>query len=234
MPKDAILRLRETDETLTFELRMALFAMGEHLVPRLIEVVLDEESGWARIHAIDLLIDLQSEEAIVPMLAALADYFCSPDFREVDETFSVRLTSRLPELGRRVLEPALAFLAENEDRDGAVYGTCDVLVELGIKDPRIFEALIKAFEADAVLGAGMFADYGDPRATVWIGQALAAIAPGPASEWERTSVKDLLHAFDQLEGELPPDVRRRLEVWLADDELGGKRPSWGSAEPGQA
>jgi HEAT repeat protein len=234
MPKDAIQRLRETDEILSFELRMALFAMGEELVPRLIEILLDEESAWARIHAVDLLVDLQSEEAIVPMLAALADYFCSPDYREVDETFSVRVTSRLPELGRAVLEPALAFLEENEDRDGAVYGTCDVLVELGIKDPRIFDALLKAFDADAVLGAGMLADYGDPRAAECIAEALASVALGPATDWERASVKDLLSAFDQLQGELAPDLRRRLEIWLADDELGGKRPSWGSAEPGQA
>ena len=218
MSASPLARLRHAANRLDLPLRMELFALGADLVPALIGLVEERDAGWARVHAVDMLIDLHAEEAIVPMLRTIAsigyDDASSTD-EGLEDIVDGRIRARLPELGRAVLEPALAFLGEHAEEAGAVYETCDVLVALGIKDDRIFEGVKLAFGHDTTLGAGNFATYGAPRACPIIEDALATLVPDLTSVWGKACVEDLLLAHRRLGGELAPEVRERVEGWLA-------------------
>jgi hypothetical protein len=226
MSANPLARLRHTANRFDFPLRMELFALGADLVPALIGLVEERDAGWARVHAVDMLIDLRAEEAIVPMLRTIASIGYDDalsGYGDLEETLDRRIRVRLPELGRAVLEPALAFLGEHAEEAGAVYETCDMLVALGIKDDRIFEGVKLAFGHDTTLGAGNFATYGDSRACRIIEDALATMVPDLTSVWGNACVEDLLLAHRRLGGVLGPEVRERVEGWLAEWD-----PQWPS------
>jgi len=214
--REPIAALRSADEVLPLGLRMELLALGPALVPRLIDLLVGGERGWASLHAVDLLIDLRAPEAIVPMLRVYADELGSLGDTDIDEMRSVRIMARLPELGRVVLEPALAFLNEHVDEEDAVYAATTVLTQLGIRDERIFGAVQRVFEVDEVLGAGMLARYGDERGAALIEQALGRFEPDGSSTWSKACLGDLLLAHGQLGGVLGPELRERVEEWFRE------------------
>jgi hypothetical protein len=218
MPTDPILRLRDSFERLDPGLCLDLLALGSALVPRLIALLDDGQAGWGRVHAVDLLVDLRATEAVRPMLSLMGrNDYDDPDGEQakIDEVLDGLIYRRLAELGPAVLESALTYVAENVDNEGAVFDACHVLVHLGIKDPRIFDAVQRAFEFDAVLGAGLFATYGDPRGVGVIESTLSKLAPSPSSVADHILVGDLLLAYGQLGGVLPADVQARVDGWLA-------------------
>lgn len=215
MSADPIARLRSADGDLPHGLRMDLLALGPALVPRLIDLLAQGERDWASLHAVDLLIDLQATEAIVPMLQVYADELGTLDDTDIDEMRSVRIMVRLPELGHAVLEPALAFIADHANDENAAYAASKVLTQLGIKDERIFDAVRRVFEVDEVLGAGMLASYGDERGAGVIERALGMFEPDFSSEWSKACVGDLLLAHRELGGVLPRELHARVDGWLA-------------------
>jgi hypothetical protein len=126
----------------------------------------------------------------------------------------------MPDFGAAVLEPALAALgAELEEGDEAdeetVHGVCEVLASLGVKDERIFEALCWVFERDQQFAAGMLASYGDSRALPMIERAIAIFEPDFSGMWGRSEVVELADAHERLGGVLPPELRERVDGWLA-------------------
>ena len=93
---------------------------------------------------------------------------------------------------------------------------CEVLAKLGIKDERIFEALIDVFEHAEPVGASMFANYGDPRALPLVEDAIVNFEPDFTRLWGRADLVDLLDAHEELGGALAPALRERIDGWLAE------------------
>ena len=198
-----------------------LLALGPALVPRLLDLLVAGERGSASVHAVGLLIDLRATDAIVPLLRVYTDELGMLDEAESDEARSVRIMVRLPEFGRAALEPALAFVAEHVEEDDAVYAAASVLVRLGIRDDRIFDAIQRVFDVEAILGAGMFADYGDERGIAVIEGALDRFEPDFSWEWSRICVADLLHAHERLGGVVGPALRERVDGWFREWDAHG-------------
>jgi hypothetical protein len=224
MAADPIAKLRSVGMGLPPKVRAEVLALAPEVIPRLVEVLDDVEGGWASVHAADLLVDLRADEAIGPMLRLLAEL-------DVVDALYNRIAARLPELGAVILEPALAFLAASQDDDETVQNLCEVLVRLGTKDERIFEAVTGVFENDEVPGAALFADYGDPRALPVLEGAIANFEPDFAELWSRANLSELLGAHESLGGVLDPDVRARVDGWFA--EWDARRRAAKAAAPAQ-
>jgi hypothetical protein len=208
---DAIARLRTAGEFLQPRLRDAIRGLGPRAAPRLIELVNDEESGWAGIHAADLLIDMKATEAIEPLLRILGEVSCE------DELFN-RVALRLHELGPAVLEPALRLLAEHDDddEDDTLQGVCEVLTRLGVRDDRILDAIREAFASNPFLGAILFEEYGDARNLPLLEEAILRFQPDLEDTLSWDELSALLDAHERLGGTLPPEVREQADAWLAE------------------
>jgi hypothetical protein len=210
---DPLHELRQTGEALPTELRERIVTLGEPAVQPLIAILENEDlaledsasGGWPPIHAVGLLVDLGSSEAVEPLLRVLR----ATDWNEI---LHDRILLRLHELGPTVLEPALreaqAARNENEDFHDAL---CAVLAELGVKDERIWIELHARFERDETGGAMCFADYGDPRALPLLERAIRHFEPEAHGQFGLISLADLVEAHDRLDGTLPDDVLERVE-----------------------
>jgi hypothetical protein len=155
--------------------RAEVLALGPTVIPRLVDLLDEDEDGWAAIHAVDLLVDLKAVDAVGPMLQVL-------DEVDLDDELSNRIAIRLPELGSPVLEPALELLSNSEDEDTTL-GVCEVLAKLGVRDDRVFDALRTLFEDSEMLGAGLLADYGDERGLPLVDRALTDFEPDFTTMW---------------------------------------------------
>jgi hypothetical protein len=131
--KDLVAELLASGKTLPAELRSRFLAQGTANVPRLLQLLehrefADEDSpgsGWAPVHAVELLIELRVTEAVLPMLRALEQTHWSDLLHD-------RILIRLPEMGAVVLEPALAALGRNDDED-LRHSFCAVLSQLAFR-----------------------------------------------------------------------------------------------------
>ncbi len=192
-------RLRVTGDDLPPELRDEILALGKSAVPDLIAILLDEDLG--ALHAVDLLATLKASEAVEPMLRVL---------RTIDPEAELhgRITIRISAMGAPVLEPTLALLAETDDYD--LRQSCgQILTEIGIRDERILSALRGLFEDDLVLGAALFADYGDQRALPWLRSAMLDYKPNFGSVLWQIDVRELTDAYKRLGG----DFDEELQAW---------------------
>jgi hypothetical protein len=138
-PRTALLA---AGEELSTELRRELLAAGREVLPALHEVLLDrslvaEDSpgeGWAPIHAAELLGALAAPESAGPLLSVFAD-------ADWMETIKEESLQALQAIGAPVIELALLALAAaplEEQREDF----CTVLAGLGVRDERIFTALL--------------------------------------------------------------------------------------------
>lgn len=165
----------------------AILRRGSEVVPALLGILEDGElaredapgHGYAPVHAARLLQQLGAADAIAPMLRVLAR--CDP----MDVLYSA-LVHALESMGAPVLEPALdAYaVARSGDRRTAL---ASVLSGLGVRDDRILSVLLDALQYDAVLGAGLLAEYGDPAALPRLGEALDELG-GTLTDAQRTTV----------------------------------------------
>ena len=213
MLDDPLRELSAIGETLPTELRERIVALGEAAVQPLVAILENEDlaledsasGGWPPIHAVGLLVDLGSAEAVEPLLRALR----ASDWSEI---LHDRILLRLHELGPVVLEPALreakVARTENEDFHDAL---CAVLAELGVKDERIWVELRSRFERDEVGGALCFGDYGDPRALPLLERAIRHFEPEDHGQFGLVSLADLVEAHDRLGGTLPDEVLEHVE-----------------------
>jgi hypothetical protein len=212
--------LRGCGEKLTTSLRERIVAEGAPIVPALIEVLIDDEdvngdddtSGWASIHAVDLLVDLKVEAAIEPMLRVLAE-------TDWDVIIHDRIVLRLPKLGAPVLEPALSMLAEDPPKDLAE-SLCAIVSQLGVRDERVFEHLVSDFHENPEMASGRLADYGDDRALPLIEQEIVEYVPDGGSPFGLMVLRELVEAYERLAGALPDDLRAHVDdltgIWNAD------------------
>jgi hypothetical protein len=190
----------------------------------LIDLLEDEElsweespgGGWAPVHAVELLGELGATEAIEPMLRQLVE-------SDWESYLHDRLLVTLPKLGAGVAEPALA--AHEAATDPEVRGSlCSVLAELGMRDERIYQALVEDFQRDPVLGAMHFAEYGDRRALPLLLAELDQYEPveegGPLANF---GVADMVDAVEELGGKLTPELQAKVDGIFARDEIRRQR-----------
>jgi hypothetical protein len=118
---------------------------------------------------------------------------------------------RLPELGAAVLEPALKR-AEAADDFEIVESLASILSELGVRDQRIRALIDDVFEEDIVLGAAMYADYGDPSAVEVIDETILDYEP----DLERTlwlrDLTELMAARRELGGEPSEEIVEKVDA----------------------
>jgi hypothetical protein len=93
---------------------------------------------------------------------------------------------------------------------------CCILSALGVRDERILQALVQLLMVHPRAGALYLADYGDPAACPAVLAAIAAFEPHPRESLARIELLDLLEAYASLDGELPADVRTRVDTLLAN------------------
>lgn len=158
---------------------------------------------WAPIHAVDLLVDLRACDAIVPMLDVLVG---TPILSVIHE----RITSRLPELGAPVLEPALQRFGDTSTTEVRV-SLGAILGRLRIRDERVFAALYDLFPEEPVLTSAMLADYGDERALPLLARAIGAFDPASDEIDPMRALGMMASSYECIAGTLPPDLDSRVE-----------------------
>lgn len=213
-------QLRQTGEKLPAELRARIVSLGTAAVPTLISLLEDEDAaaedapgeGWPPIHAVDLLAELQAEEAIGPMLAVLRS-------GDIDDMLSTRVAVRLPVFGARALEPVLAELSSacSTNHEVALRG---VLACLGVRDERIWQALETYFGKDPTSCAGMLATYGDERALPLLARNILEFDDETLTPAKRFDLECLVEAYEEMAGELPDQLLEHVDYLLdlsADD-----------------
>jgi hypothetical protein len=225
-PETLVQRLVGVGERkLNDDLRPAFLDAGPAAVSALIDVLRDDAlaletapgGGYAPVHATELLATLRPTEAVEPMLRVLRE----GDTQSILHDAVVR---HLPAWGEAALEPTLRALA-NELENSAKHSLLAVLAGLGVRDERIYAALLDELRDDVGWGAGHLGDYGDERAIEHLERAAAALEPGGEGEFLGTS-QDLIEveaAIEALGGEPSTALRAKLATIerLRDAFFGG-------------
>ncbi|MFN2218935.1 MAG: SEC-C metal-binding domain-containing protein [Anaerolineae bacterium] len=161
-------------------------------------------SGWAPIHAADLLGTMKVEAAIEPLLTVLEDM----DF---DAILYNNVLFALEKIGPVALEPALAAF-ERADNPNCRTALCELLSKLSVKDERIFQALVVHNE-DNPGYAYMLAEYGDPRGLDYLSRALDEYEVfEDESPFAHQDVIELVDGIEQLGGSLSTVQQRKYEA----------------------
>jgi hypothetical protein len=162
---------------------------------------------WARFHAVDLLTELREPRAVGAMLRLLAH---TPS----DDPLHDKIVERLPEFGGAALEPILSALAETTKESETAESLCCIVSTLGVRDERILRALLDLLRVHRRAGAAYLADYGDSAACPALLAAIIAVEPDVDDSTARMERLDLVDAFRSLGGELPAEVKARIDAWL--------------------
>jgi hypothetical protein len=153
-------RLHTQERQLDPELHREIVALGPTVVPALVEVleadIREPQRSWASTHAVELLGELNATDAIEAMLRLLA---ATEPLAAVHDT----LIRTLGTLGAAVAEPALRLHAESHDLELRA-SLCAILARTGVRDDRIFEALVGLLRVNPDMGASDLAIYHDARA----------------------------------------------------------------------
>lgn len=193
-------------------LRERILQFGERAIPALIEIVEDpglalEDApgeGWAPIHAVDLLGELEAAEAVEPLLATIAE-------TEWDSIFRDRAVEILSSLGEPVLEPALRAYAASSDRHFRE-SMLSVLGGLGVRDERVYALLVEELADDVERGAINLGAYGDPRALELLVRAFDAQRVNPSEGPAVNHVfVELKASIEDLGGTLTLEQAMKLE-----------------------
>jgi hypothetical protein len=211
--EELISALRASGEELSRDLRDAIIHAGADIVPELIDVLESDEDdavdgGWAPIHAVDLLVDLKARDGVEPMLEILGE-------TTSEHIIHDRILTRLPELGEMVLGPALAFL-EDEEEEEFHESLCCVLSQLGIRNERVFSELCTLAAASPITGAMCLGDYGDPRGLHFVEEAIVHFELDEVPGMGILGLDELVHAYVQLDGELPAELGARVAALKAE------------------
>lgn len=210
--EQSVRRLVEAGEELTPELERELLSHGAAAVAPLLAVLSDETllpedgpgQGWAPIHAAVLLGELKQPAAIPAMLGQLR-------LSEPGEYLQEALTRALQGFGEAAIEPLLAALREHPEDRILQDVASEVLAGLGVRDPRILQALLAELESDAVAGAIHLYEYGDAAALPALSRAFDACASvPPSSSWSHELV-ELAETIEHLGGALSPMQQQALQ-----------------------
>jgi hypothetical protein len=169
-----------------------------------------DDRAWARFHAIDLLTDLREPAAIGVMLTIIAN-------TSSDEPIHDKVVERLPDFGGAALEPTLAALARTTKETETAESLCCMLSALGVRDERILQALLDLLKVKPRAGAAYLGDYGDPAACPALLDIITASQPDVEDSSARLQFLDLLDVYASLGGELPADVKERIDAWLGGE-----------------
>lgn len=205
-PARAVAALRTLDERLPPRVRDEILALGDAAVPHLIEMLLDEDlEGYGPVHAAALLGDLKATEAIEPLLQALRR-------TESLDWLHDHAIGALTDIGPPALEPVLRAHAEEKEADQR-YSLASILASLGVEDERIYEILIREFEADPGLSAGNLAQYGDARAIEYLSRAFDAHElKDTDSPSDNHDLIEYRAAIRELGGSLTPEQERKFKL----------------------
>jgi HEAT repeat protein len=205
-PRTTVRRILATGRALPPKNKKKILELGTAGVPFLVELVkdralYDQESaghGWAPVHALQILGELQAVDAI----PALIDVVRVSDSQHL--VFSAAVIA-LQAIGPPALEPVLAAFAAGTEEQKTSFA--DVLAGLKTKDERIWDALVAAYPLDRPLGASNLGAYGDARAVPLLLERLDATA----DLMEILATADALVAL----GEKNLERRREAKVRLA-------------------
>jgi hypothetical protein len=209
--EQSVRRLVDAGEELTPELEREILAHGSAAVAPLLAVLSDETllpedgpgEGWAPLHAAVLLGQLKEPAAVPVMLAQL-------QLTEPGEFLQEALVEALQGFGELAVEPLVSALRE-APTDAWLHDLGgQVLAGLGVKDPRILEALLRLLELDPVAGALHLYDYGDPAALPALSRTFDACARArPADGWSQ-ELLELAGTIEKLGGSLNDGQRMQL------------------------
>jgi hypothetical protein len=222
-PEALVELLIEAGKQLSPQLRERILALGLKAVLPLLALLQDAElrnvdapgEGWVPIHAAELLGELGAPEAVEPMLRALDD--TEPGYYLYDT-----LVRALPRLGAAVVEPALAAYrtADPEFRSHL----CSVLAKLGVKDERIYAALVEEYPRDPVLGAIHFAEYGDPRALPLLSKTVDEYVEDTSDNLLANQLLvEVVEAIKELGGTLTPEQQEKVDSIFQHDDARRRR-----------
>jgi hypothetical protein len=216
-PEALVELLIEAGKQLPPRLRRQILALGPAAVPPLLALFQDralalEEApgeGWGPIHAAELLGELRAPEAIEPMLRLLEE-------NDWDTILHDTVLRTLPLYGGAAFEPTLA--AYEAAADPEVRGSfTSVLARLGIRDDRIYDALIEELNRDVVMGAGHFTEYRDPRVLPLLFEMLDRYESQGDKPFANQELIEVVGAIEELGGELTPEQREKVDRILAPE-----------------
>jgi hypothetical protein len=206
-------QIQEHARLLPSRLRADILARGPEAVAPLLELLQDESlsheeapgDGFAPVHAAELLSELQRPEVIVPLVRRLLHTVPG-------EALHDALLYALEDLGPAVVPVALEVLPEARTLDERL-GLLSVLAHGGVKDARIFEALLALLQEDPGQGALALARYGDPRAIEPLKRAFDACPLDEDVEdlFAHQALIELERALVKLGGTLDVVRREKLE-----------------------
>jgi hypothetical protein len=230
------------DRSVKKEVRDLLISAGETLDPErnaqiqelamacievLLEVLSDPTlrapqspgSGFAPVHAANVLGELAPEVAVGPLLDTLAT--TSP----IDPLFMAVIDALEPQ-GPRLVNPVLERLptAIGEYRREL----WSLLAKSGVRAPRVFDALLTALAEDPEAGAMSLAEYGDPAALPHLSAAFDRyqIRPGDHLDPDDSIAFELQEAIEALDGKMTPDQEAKYEraVWARRVQMESQDP----------
>jgi hypothetical protein len=241
-PGDVAASLRRSGDRLGRAKREEILALGPAAAPGLLELLEEEAaaleggpkekdgpSSPAPFHALELLHHLGVRPAVAVLLRLL---------RRIDALDSLYspVVHHLRAAGAEALEPLLAALAEAEPALAAAaasgeneeafeqledwcYGLLEALVGLGVREERIFQALVRQLAAAPGLIAGHLARYGDPRGQEPLSALLDGLPLDADQQETATSqaieVREVAWSLEELGGGLTFPQRRKLELATA-------------------
>lgn len=223
-PLSPVSRLLSADQVLPAPLRAEILSLEPTAVPALLELLEDEAlwsadapgAGWAPVHVVELLGELQATEAVQPLLRVLA----TTDWNDLLHDAVIRV---LPSLGAAVLEPALAAYKASSDEDFR-HALLAVLSELGVHDDRVFGLLIAELPHDPSRVAGNLAAYGDVRALEHLQRAFDTNDEDLSRQILAVSaLVELRDAIERLGGSLTPAQQAKYARGLAAGERWRRR-----------
>lgn len=194
--------------------RATILARGESAIPELLEIVEDEETwfstaqggGWAPAHAIEILGELHAEQAIAPMLDVLA----RTEWQDLLHDYAIL---GLQAIGAPAFVPTWSRLKKTRHPD-LRETLLSILSELGVRDERLYEKLVKQFEesSDICMAASNLASYGDDRALPVLSKALDAepISHDPSPTANMTII-ELADAIECLGGTFTESQQAKLQ-----------------------
>jgi hypothetical protein len=97
---------------------------------------------------------------------------------------------------------------------------CCILSVLGVRDERILKALLDLLTVHPRAAAMYLTDYGDPAACPALLAVIAASQADVEDSLQRMELCDLLDAHSSLGGQLPADVKARIDAWLGSGSAG--------------
>lgn len=217
-PDDLIKRfLTFSEKKLCPDLKQKILQAGSTVQSTLIDALRDKESwletspsaGYAPLHAVEILTEMQCPQAIEPILDAL---------KELDslELLFDQIMRHFPKFGLVALEPCLDFLSRETNED-VIESVVSLLSELGVKDERIFNHILDGYHtsSDPVMSFLAMSYYKDPRFLPILRNEMEEFDIEHESPLlPPTTLIEAADAYKRIAGFLPQDLQDLLDDTL--------------------